>query len=134
MAVKPASWGADRLFARLDIADSDYFPAITREQAGSIKVKYFLTRVPANLLIVRVKQVCAAHAVPVLKVMFYIAYAHEVRRMLASAGGGVPVAAEVAIIQAKWVGRGLSTGVLRAIAYDVFNILPPGVPPGGEAE
>ena len=59
MAVKPSSYGADRLFARLDLENSDYYPEVTMQQKAAMKVKYFRTRTAQNYYLTQTKQVLA---------------------------------------------------------------------------
>ena len=120
--VKPSSHGADRLFARLDLTDSEYFPEVTKEQSRSIKNKYFRTRFAQNEYLTQTKQVLAAIGVSSITYGPYCAFAGEVAAAREKLGNGEALAIEVATLVAKWVARGLTLAVLEAIRTGVFNI------------
>ena len=122
MATKPASYGADRLFARLDLADSDYFSEVTRAQAESMKVKYFRTRTAQNYYLTQTKQVLTAAGVSSILYGAYCAFAGEVAASRNRLGAGEALAIEVALNVAKWTARGCSQTVLETIRTQVFNI------------
>lgn len=122
MATKPASYGADRLFARLDLADSDYFSEVTRAQAESMKVKYFRTRTAQNYYLTQTKQVLVGEGVSSILYGAYCAFAGEVAASREKLGGGEALAVEIALCVAKWTARGCSQAVLETIRTQVFNI------------
>ena len=122
MSVKPASYGADRLFARLDIADSDYYPEVTLQQKESLKVKYFRTRTVQNYYLTQTKQMLAAIGVSGILYPSYCAFASEVAAAREKLGAGEALAIEVATLLAKWQSRGLAQATLEAIRTQVFNI------------
>ena len=128
MAVKPSSYGADRLFARLDLTDSDYFPEVTLEQKDSMKVKYFRSRTYQNQYLTLTKQLLAAIGVSSILYGPYCAFAGEVAAARDKLGGGESLAIEVATLIAKWTSRGCSGTVLEAIRTQVFNIVAPAGP------
>ncbi len=128
MATKPASYGADRLFARLDLADSDYFSEVTRAQAESMKVKYFRTRTAQNYYLTQTKQVLAGEGVSSILYGAYCAFAGEVAASRDKLGAGEALAIEVAIHVAKWAARGCSQTVLETVRTQVFNIGAPAGP------
>ncbi len=121
MATKPASYGADRLFARLDLANSDYFPEITLAQAESMKVKYYRTRTAQNYYLTQTKQVLSAEGVSSILYGAYCAFAGEVAASREKLGGGESFAIEVATHIAKWAARGCVQSVLEKIRTQVFN-------------
>ncbi|HDQ99001.1 MAG TPA: hypothetical protein ENN51_01750 [candidate division WOR-3 bacterium] len=125
MAVKPSQWGADRLFARLDMPDSEYFPAITRQQAESLKTKYFTVRNAQNLYLAATKQVLAGEGVSAILYAGYCAFAGEMDRARRKLGAGQGLALEAATLVAKWVARGLSQSVLEKVRLQVFDVSAP---------
>ncbi|MFO7639376.1 MAG: hypothetical protein R6X14_08830 [bacterium] len=125
MAVKPSSWGADRLFARLDLPDSQYFPAITRQQAESMKTKYFTVRNAQNLYLGATKQVLAGDGVSSVRYAGYCSFAGELDKARRKLGAGDALALEAATLIAKWVARGLDQSVLEKVRYQVFDISAP---------
>ena len=125
MAVKPSQWGADRLFARLDLQGSQYFPAITRQQADSMKTKYFIVRNWQNRYLGATKQMLAAEGVSSIQYGAYCAFAGELDKARRSLGNGSALAFEAATLIAKWVARGLSPSTLQKIRLHVFDISAP---------
>jgi hypothetical protein len=125
MAVKPSSYGADRLFARLDLENSEYYPEVTMQQKAAMKVKYFRTRTAQNYYLTQTKQVLASAGVSGITYAPYCAFAGEVAAARDKLGAGETLANEVATLIAKWAGRGLSMPVLESIRTDVFNIAAP---------
>ena len=128
MATKPSSWGADRLFARLDIADSEYFPLITRQQAGSLKTKYFTVRTAQNLYLTATKQILAADGISNIQYTAYCAFAGEMDRARRKLGAGNALALEAANLVGKWVARGLSPSTLEKVRFQVFDVSGPVIP------
>ncbi len=122
MATKPASYGADRLFARLDLPNSDYFPEVTLAQAESMKRKYYRTRTAQNYYLTQTKQVLAGAGVSSIQYGAYCAFAGEVAASREKLGGGESLAIEVATHIGKWLARGCSQTVLEIIRTQVFNI------------
>ena len=125
MAVKPSHWGADRLFARLDLPDSQYFPAITRQQAGSMKTKYYTVRNWQNRYLVATKQVLAGDGVSSIEYGAFCAFAGELDKARRSLGNGDALALAAATLVAKWAARGLSPSTLQKVRYQVFDISAP---------
>jgi len=122
MGTKPASYGADRLFARLDLTDSQYFPEVTRAQSESMKEKYYRHRAAQNLYLTQTKQVLAGEGVSSIAYAGYCAFAGEMAMTRNKLGGGESLAIEAQTLVAKWVARGLDQTVLEKIRTDVFNI------------
>ena len=125
MATKPTKWGADRLFARLDLADSQYFSEVTRAQALSLKEKYFTVRTAQNLYLAATKQVLAQEGAGIVQYAGYCAFAGEMDKARRKVGAGAAMALEAATLVAKWTARGLSPSVLAAVRTQVFNVSAP---------
>ena len=125
MGTKPASYGADRLFARLDLTDTDYFPEVTLQQAASMKEKYFRTRTAQNYYLTQTKQVLSAAGAGAITYGGYCAFAGEVASTREKLGAGAAFVTEVATLIAKWAGRGLSQPLLEGIRTQVFNVAAP---------
>lgn len=120
--------GQERLFARLGIANSDYFPDITVEQASNIKVSYLVNAKSRHNLNLQVKAYLSAQGVSSIFYMGYYAFAYQVQKTLNSVGCGESGVVAVAILLTKWVNRGLSLSVCEGIRTTVFNVGAPASP------
>ena len=125
MGTKPASYGADRLFARLDLADSQYFPEVTKAQASSMKEKYYRHRTAQNLYLTATKQILAGEGISSIQYAGYCAFAGELAMSRDKLGGGESLAIEGQTLIQKWVARGLSQTVLEKLRTDVFSVSAP---------
>lgn len=122
--VKPAQYGYDRLDARLNLTDSQYYPEVTRAQADSMRTKYFAVRTLWNSIIVRVKAVLNGEGISAIEYAFYNAAAMELFKAYNSMRGE-SLAIEAQTVIQKWVARGLGQTVLETIRSDVFSIPAP---------
>lgn len=73
----------------------------------------------------QVKQVCDGAGVSVIELPFYLCFGRECFGKIRKDISGETLAIEVALLIAKWTGRGLTSAVLQGIRTDVFNIAAP---------
>ena len=73
----------------------------------------------------QVKQVCDSAGVPTISIPFYLCFGREIFAMLRRDISGETAAIYAAMQIAKWVGRGLTSGILQGIRTDVFSISAP---------
>jgi len=73
----------------------------------------------------QVKQVCDIQGVSIKDYPFYLDFGREVWHLQRIEVSGNALAEEVAVLVAKWVGRGLTQAVLEAIRFGVFNVSAP---------
>ncbi|OYD15367.1 hypothetical protein CH330_05860 [candidate division WOR-3 bacterium JGI_Cruoil_03_51_56] len=74
-----------------------------------------------------VAQTLDAQGVSMIQRVYYKAFGAEVWRLENMGVSGESLALEVAVLIAKWVGRGLAQAVLEDIRTQVFNVVAPGV-------
>ena len=72
-----------------------------------------------------VAQTVDAAGVSMLQRVYYKAFGAEVWRLENMGVSGESLAIEVAVLIAKWVGRGLTQSVLESIRTQVFNVVAP---------
>jgi hypothetical protein len=125
--VKDYAWGLGRLNARLDIADSQYFPAVTVPQADAIRQQFIATRIVQNDILLRTKQVLSSEGVSSALFGAYCAFSMKALA-IKLAYSGEAAALEFQTQIALWVARGLSQTVLEIIRTDVFNVAAPVAP------
>jgi hypothetical protein len=105
---------------------------LTEEQIERRVQRFSIAAANEDMVLNQVRQVlCTAGVVP----MFFPAYhafSREIGKLSRQEVPTETLATETAVVTAKWVMRGLSQPVLRAIACDVFNIPSP-VPPAAVA-
>jgi hypothetical protein len=128
MMAKDVTSGADRLFARLDIAESDFFPDITVQQAASMKRKYYQVQVPMHQFLQSVRTVLDGQGLSLALVGAYYAVANKMRRTVEAAGYGDTGKNEIAALIALYVARGLTLSVLESIRNDCIGIAAPAGP------
>lgn len=123
--------------SRIENWDSGYRPDAIKTKLDSQRptMKTTLTTIFANLekLESQVRDVLAgisgADAPTEIQSPFYLAAAQEMANAKKHWNSGTAYDAEMAAIIAKWTARGLSATVLKQIAYEVFNWIPPGPQP-----
>ena len=123
---KGISAGTARLLARLDIADSEFFPDITLQQAATMKLSYAMTAKARHNLNLQVKGVLSSEGVSSILYLGYYGFAYQVATAIGRAGAGESGATAVAVLEDKWTTRGLSAPVLALIRKQVFNLNVPG--------
>ena len=118
-------WGYDRLAARLDIASSDFFPAITIQQAASIKSKYWQVQPELQNIRRRCQQLLASIGVSAALYFAYHAAVVEMWKVTKTLGYGESAAIECAAIVVLYTSRGLSQTTLETLRTQIFGIVAP---------
>lgn len=130
MNAKPTSPGVgyERLAARLDIPNSDFFPSITIQQANSLKAKYWIVQNFQHAVKLRVKAYLSDTGVGVATILGYYGFANEVMKALGAHGHGATARLVVHTLISKYTGMGLMQSVCEGIRDSVFNIEAPAGP------